>query len=228
MKQVLQCQNVSVHYRQQPRAALQQLNLSLAPGERVALLGLNGSGKTSLLAAIAGLVRFEGAIIVQGILSQPATLRRIRDQLGFLFGTPDDQLLFPRVIDDVAFTLKRRGFSTTAALRQARQILARLHIADLAEQAPHRLSQGQRQRVALAGILIAEPPLLLLDEPTSALDYRGKAELARLLGELPCAILMATHDLPFARQLATRFVTLENGILTQDSCAPPKIPEMYQ
>ena len=220
MSATLSCENVSVRYRNATTNALRNLTLRVEPGERVALLGLNGSGKTTLFSAITGLVPFTGSIDVCGLSVTRANLRAIRDQLGFLFSTPDDQLFFPQVLDDVAFTLERRGIRRADARARAIETLTRLGVGHLASASPHQISQGQRQRVALAGTLVAEPPLLLLDEPTASLDPVGRTELARLLDGQPAAILIATHDIEFARRVARRFVILKAGEVVEDTDDP--------
>lgn len=213
----LECQNLTVRYHEASVPALDNIGLTLAAGERVALLGLNGSGKTTLLLAIAGLMPYSGRIVVGGSELSWANLKAVRAKLGFLFSTPDDQLLFPRVLDDVAFGLKRQGVERAVAQARAQELLGELGVGELAERAPHQLSQGQRQRVALAGALITRPQLLLLDEPTSSLDPPGRRELARLLCGYSCAMLLATHDGDFARRVATRYILLEEGHLHTDT-----------
>lgn len=213
---VLLCRSVSVRYEGASRDSLCEVTLRIGAGERVALLGLNGSGKTTLLNAVAGLVPSTGEIVVDGVPLSRATVRRIRDGIGFLFGVPDDQILFPCVLDDVAFTLLRRGVPREEACRKAGEALAALGVGGLASASPHRLSQGERQRVALAGALVSEPSLLLLDEPSASLDPFGKEQLAQRLERLRAALVVATHDLAFARRLCGRFVMIEDGRIVED------------
>jgi energy-coupling factor transporter ATP-binding protein EcfA2 len=190
-----------VRYGSVGAEALRGVSLRVGEGERVALLGLNGSGKTTLLCAAAGLVPFVGRIEVGGVALSSATVRAVRDRLGFLFGVPDDQILFPNVLDDVAFSLERRGVPRETARARAMTALSALGVGALAPQSPHALSQGQRQRVALAGALVAQPPVLLLDEPSASLDPLGQEALAELLAAQNAALLIATHDLAFARRV---------------------------
>ncbi len=222
MSAALVIRNLRVTYRAGEPEVLRGIALTLNPGERCALLGLNGSGKTTLLRAVAGLLPFSGVIEVCGLTLRRETARAVRDLLGFLFGTPDDQLLFPQVLADVAFALERSGRTREDAHATARRTLEALGIEACAERAPHTLSQGQRQRVALAGALIAQPPLLLLDEPTASLDPVGRDDLAQVLAHQPAALLLATHDLAFARQIAHRFVVLETGEVADDTDDPSR------
>jgi cobalt/nickel transport system ATP-binding protein len=208
---------VSVRYCADRPPVLTDVSITLRAGERVAVMGLNGAGKTTLLRAVAGLVPFEGRIEVASVPLTAGNERRVRDRLGFLFGTPDDQILFPRVIDDVAFSLERRGISRPEAKERAKAALDALDLEALAEAAPNELSQGQRQRVALAGALISSPLLLLLDEPSAALDSPGKAALVAILSAQPAALLLATHDEAFAHRVCQRFIALKNGRIVSDT-----------
>jgi energy-coupling factor transporter ATP-binding protein EcfA2 len=227
MSATLVIRDLRVAYHAGNTLALRGTSLTLKPGERCALLGLNGSGKTTLLRAVAGLLPFSGAIEVCGIALRRETARAVRDRLGFLFGTPDDQLLFPQVLADVAFALERTGRAQSETHAAARQTLEALGIGACAERAPHALSQGQRQRVALAGALIAQPPLLLLDEPTASLDPVGREELAQVLVRQPATLLIATHDVAFARQVVQRFIMLEAGVITDDTDDPARIETAF-
>jgi len=218
-------EDVSVRYRDGAPTILSGVSLRIAAGERVALLGLNGAGKTTLLQAAAGLVPFAGRIEVGGEPLVPGNEGRVRERIGMLFGTPDDQILFPCVSDDVAFSLERRGMPANDVRERVRDVLARLGLADVAACSPHTLSQGQRQRVALAGALVAQPPLLLLDEPSASLDPVGRDELAALLDEQSAALIVATHDAAFARRVCRRFVVLDAGRVVEDSGCDSVLPK---
>ena len=207
---------VTVRYEPDAGPAVDNVTFSLAAGERAALVGLNGSGKTTLLIAAVGLVTCEGEIRVCGTPVSRRTASDVRDQVGFLFNVPEDQLLFPKVIEDAAFGLLRRGSARTDAYRRAAAALDSLGVGALAEWPLQHLSHGQKQRVALAGAIITAPPLLLLDEPSASLDPPGRRSLARLLDRLDAAMLIATHDLDFACRLCRRFIVLEGGRIAHD------------
>lgn len=138
---------------------------------------------------------------------------KIRERIGFLFNVPEDQLLFPRVLDDVAYGLLRRRITEKIVHEKALAALELLGIAGLADRSPFQLSHGQRQRVALAGALVTDPAVLLLDEPSSALDHRGRKSLAGILQSVDSAMLLATHDVDFAEPVCTRFCIIENSRL---------------
>jgi cobalt/nickel transport system ATP-binding protein len=206
---LLRLENVAL--RRGGREVLRGVSGSIERGERVALLGLNGSGKTSLLFAIAGLIPHTGSIEVSGIRVSARTHGVVRNQLGFVFAVPEDQLLLPTVLEDVSLGAVVRGVPRETARARALAGLAQLGVLPLAERSVHELSHGERTRVALAGALIQEPPLLLLDEPSLGLDPPGRRQLADQLTDLPSGVLVATHDLPFARRTCTRFVVIEAG-----------------
>ncbi len=210
---VLVLRDIRVSYPGSDGAVVEEVNLSLEPGQRLALLGLNGSGKTTLLLVPAGLIPFTGRAEVSGLEVVKANLAAVRRRIGFLFAVPEDQILFPRVLDDVLFTLDRRGVGGEEAREEARRMLRLVRIGELEARNPHALSHGERMRVALAGALVGESELLLLDEPSAALDPPGRAALAALLTGLPPAMIIATHDLAFARTACTHWTVLDAGRL---------------
>lgn len=223
MPLALHFQDVTIRYEPETPAILRALDLQVAAGERVALLGLNGSGKTTLMKAAVGLLPHEGRIHVGGVRLERASLQAIRGRVGFLFNLPEDQLLFPDVLDDVAFGPRRKGLSLEDARNRAREVLAAVGAEALAEQEIHHLSHGQKQRVALAGALATEPGLLLLDEPSNALDPPGRQRLLALLTGLDAAMLIATHDLEFARACCHRAVMIREGQLHPCACMEPGV-----
>ena len=194
-----------VQYAGASEAALEVAALDVAPGERVALVGPNGSGKTTLLSVLAGCVDYTGDVAVQGEAPKGRTLRSVRRRLGVLFENPDDQFLFPTVREDVGYALG--GLAPEEAGRRIDALLAALGL-PAANRPIASLSRGQRQRVALAGALAADPALLLLDEPTAALDEDEKRRLVEVLRATPATLLVATHDRAFAAALCPRLVDL--------------------
>ncbi|MBE3126006.1 MAG: ABC transporter ATP-binding protein [Acidobacteria bacterium] len=215
-EQALVFDGVTVRYGPDTAPVLADVAFSLAARERAALVGLNGSGKTTLLMAAVGLIGHEGGIRVCGTPVAKRTAAEVRGKVGFLFNVPEDQLLFPKVIEDAAFGLLRRGEARTEAYRRAAEALGDFGVGRLAEWPLHNLSHGQKQRVALAGALVTKPPLLLLDEPSAGLDPPGRLALARLLDRLDAAMLVATHDLDFAVRFCHRFIALDAGRIVYD------------
>jgi cobalt/nickel transport system ATP-binding protein len=165
----------------------------LGAGEKGLLLGPNGSGKSTLLARVVGLLEGPGEVSFGGQRVSRETLPALRRRVGFLWQRPDDGLLLPIVRDDVALgPANDDPRADTHAI--AARWLERLGIAHLGDRRVRELSLGERQLVAIAGVLAREPGLLLLDEPVSALDEGARTRLSRLLAELPTTILVATHE----------------------------------
>jgi cobalt/nickel transport system ATP-binding protein len=214
---------VDVSVRVGATDALRNVSLTVRVGERVALLGLNGSGKTSLLLALAGLVPHAGRITIGGQLLDERSAKRLRLAMGFVFAVPEDQLLFPEVLDDVVFGLVQRGVGRDEARQRALAMLSQLAAESLAHRATHELSHGERLRVALAGAVVTRPDLLLLDEPSAGLDPPARRQLAELLGGLRSTQLIATHDVPFARRSCHRFIQLESGRVAAEG-TPDELP----
>jgi cobalt/nickel transport system ATP-binding protein len=225
---VLSFDDVTVRYEEDAAPVLTGLTFSLTEGERAALVGLNGTGKTTLLLAAVGLVGHEGVIQVCGTPVGRRTAGQVRDNVGFLFNVPEDQLLFPKAIEDVAFGPLRRGEKLEEAYRRAGLALADLGVGEVAGWPVSRLSHGQKQRVALAGALVTHPPLLLLDEPSAGLDPPGRRSLARLLAGFDGAMLVATHDLEFAGRLCRRFIVLKGGRIAYDGPDASAAPRAWE
>ena len=208
MNPVLEFKSVTIQYPGNSKNTISDVSFHVHHDERVALFGLNGSGKTTLLLAAVGLVPFTGSIFIDGIPVEKKSLQEARDRTGFLFNIPEDQILFPRVLDDVAYGLIRKGTPLKIAHEKSMSTLAALGVSDIAECSPYQLSHGQRQRIALAGALVTNPVVTLLDEPSSALDPPGKLSLADLLRSVASSIVIATHDVEFASRTCNRFLVL--------------------
>jgi cobalt/nickel transport system ATP-binding protein len=178
--------------------ALNGVDFTMAPGECVALFGANGSGKTTFALHLAGLLKGEGALDV-------------RARVGIVFQDPNDQLFMPTVIEDVSFGPRNLGLSPEESTTRATAALEQVGLAHAAQRAPYHLSAGEKRRAAIAGVLAMQPDLLILDEPTTFLDPPAARTLAHLLSTLPQAKLLVTHDVAFARALATRAVFFEHG-----------------
>lgn len=210
MNAALEFKSVSIRYPRRQTDTISNISFTIYPGEKAALLGLNGSGKTSLLLAAVGLIPFSGSIIVDGIPLEERNFQKVRERTGFLFNIPEDQILFPRVLDDVSYGLIRKGVAPLEAREKALSVLEMLGIDETAELSPYQLSHGQRQRIALAGALVTNPSLLLLDEPSSALDPPGRLSLAEILQNIDSSILLATHDIEFASRICSRFLVIKD------------------
>lgn len=203
--------------------ALEGLSLKVRAGERIAVLGGNGAGKSTLFLCCNGVLHPQkGQVIYEG---QPMDCRKRRDRLalgqgvGIVFQQPDEQIIAPTVLGDVAFGPLNLGFSQEEARKRAKDALCQLGLEGFEERAPQYLSGGEKKRVTIAGVLAMEPKVLLLDEPAAALDPQGAWELEGLLEKLHqkgLTLMVATHDVDFAYGWADRCLVMEKGRLLAD------------
>ena len=233
----IRAQGLEYHYPD-GRHALRGVDLEIAAGESVALVGPNGAGKSTLLLHLNGLLpggrgaavsaRHHGpapasprsrrapSVWIDGLEVVDRNAREVRRKVGLLFQDPDDQLFSPTVLEDVAFGPLNLGMGKEEARRLARECLERVDLPDAEDRPPHHLSFGERKRVCLAGVLACGPSVLALDEPTANLDPRGRRRFIQLIQSLPCAKLIATHDLEMVLEICPRAILLDGGQVVAD------------
>ncbi|WP_116114701.1 amino acid ABC transporter ATP-binding protein [Austwickia chelonae] len=202
---------------------LRAIDLSVAPGEVVALLGPSGSGKSTLCRTINGLEAIQaGTIIIDGqaLPIEPRALAELRAEIGMVFQSFN---LFTdlTVLENVTLgPLRVRKIPAAQAHKSAREILDRVGLGDQADKSPAQLSGGQQQRVAIARALAMHPKLMLFDEPTSALDPEMTAEVLEVMTDLArtgMTMLVVTHEMGFARKVADRVIFMANGQILEDT-----------
>jgi polar amino acid transport system ATP-binding protein len=219
---------------------LKGIDLSVAAGEVIAIIGKSGSGKSTLLRCINGLEEFQdGALTVDGkqlIYDSPMAMRELRQRVGMIFQSFN---LFPHLSVGrnvmLAPTLVKKK-DTAAAQEQARKLLARVGLAEKFDARPDQLSGGQQQRVAIARALAMEPAVLLCDEITSALDPELVGEVLRVvesLAEEGMTLLMVTHEMSFARKVSDRVIFMHQGRVHEmgpptEIFGNPQTPELKQ
>jgi cobalt/nickel transport system ATP-binding protein len=201
--------------------ALKGLSLKVRQGERVALIGANGSGKSTLLRVLAGLafaergqLRFCGEEITEERLQEEELFFRFRRRVGVLFQNPELQLFNASVFDEVAFGPLQLKVPRPQIRRMVEETLESMGIADFRDRSPHRLSAGEKKRVALASVLVLNPDVLLLDEPTAALDPKSETQMMELLASWANGrktVVTATHDLQTLEEIADRCYVLQDG-----------------
>ncbi len=211
--------DVSYRYHQAP--ALSGLSMQVATGERVALLGANGSGKSTLLRLLAGLafpdggdISFLGQPLTEVNLQDEAFFFRFRRRIGLVFQNPDVQLFNPSVFDEVAFGPLQLRWPKAQIRDRVDAALESMGIGHLRDRAPHRLSGGEKKRVALASVLVTDPEVLLLDEPSAALDPLSQAQIIALLRSWKNGaktVITATHDLDTLEDIADRCYVFQGG-----------------
>lgn len=186
--------------------------------QRVAVIGANGSGKSTLARLLNGLVHpTSGRVRVDG-RDTVKSGHEVRRRVGFVFTDPEAQLVMPTVAEDIALSL-RRSVPTSAQRRAtALDVLDRYGLRHLADVSVHALSGGQKQLLALAGVLATEPDVLVADEPTTLLDLRNTRHIANLLFSLTQQLILVTHDLDLAAR-CDRGIVIETGTLAYDGAA---------
>jgi cobalt/nickel transport system ATP-binding protein len=210
-------------------AVLRGVSFEVTAGERTALVGANGAGKTSLLLTLVGVLPLAaGEFTLDGITlragegragpreSRNSQTRELRRRAALVFQNPDDQLFMPRVYDDLAFGPRNLGLGEEEVRRRVEAALDRLGIAFLRDKSPLKLSGGEKRMAAIASVLTMEPSVLLFDEPTAFLDPKARRVLTRALEALlsdrrSATALIATHDLAFAAELCDRVIFLREG-----------------
>jgi cobalt/nickel transport system ATP-binding protein len=215
-----------VTYSYEQITALAGATLSIPAGQRIALLGANGSGKSTLLRILGGLyfpaagsVRFCGEALTEERFHDEEFSFAFRKRVGMVFQNPDVQLFNPTVFDEVAFGPLQLRWPAKDILRRAGEAMEGMGIAHLRDRPPHRLSGGEKKRVALASVLVLDPEVLLLDEPTSALDPRSLSHVIDLLAaskEAGKAVITATHNLDTLEEIADTCFVLQNGRVVAD------------
>ncbi|GAA3674693.1 energy-coupling factor ABC transporter ATP-binding protein [Nocardioides ginsengisoli] len=204
---------------------LEETTLDLTE-QRVALIGPNGSGKSTLARLVNGLVEpTSGRVVVDG-LDVAKKGRQVRRRVGFVFTDPTSQLVMPTVIEDVGLSLRHLERDRERRAEAAREVLASYGLAELADRSVHTLSGGQRQLLALAGVLATDPDVLVADEPTTLLDLRNARMIGDLLLGLRQQLVLATHDLDLALR-CDRALLVDDGAVVADG-APAEVVAHYR
>ncbi len=210
---VFEVQHVSYAYEGK-QVALEDVDLTVRAGESLVILGANGCGKSTLLKLLDGLyfpsqgsIHAFGESLTEGALRDDEFNFAFRRRVGLVFQDPDVQLFSPSVLDEVAFAPLQLGFSRSEVNRRIDAALSALRIEKLRDRAPHRLSGGEKRRVALASLLTIEPEVWLMDEPTTGLDPRSQSWLVEFIRDQQDqgkTMITATHDLSIAEEIASR------------------------
>ena len=203
----------------QNEPVLRSLSLTIKPGERVALLGSTGTGKSTFMETLVGLKKpLSGEIWIQGILLQQKTLSQVRSRIGFCFQNPDDQLFMPTILENITFGPLNYGLSLGAAKEIADNLLVKFGLEKYAHRSVYELSGGQKRLAALAAVLALKPEILILDEPTNGLDPLWRRNLAEIILQLPMQIiLIASHDLNWVSKVTERALILQYGQIQVDT-----------
>lgn len=215
-KKIITVEHLKYEYPQaQQRLALNDLSVSINAGEWVAIIGHNGSGKSTFAKSLNGLLALQsGTITIDGLPLSLETVWAIRRKIGMVFQNPDNQFVGATVEDDVAFGLENQGIERAVMQTRVANAIERVGMTAYTKREPSRLSGGQKQRVALAGIIAQQPKILILDEATSMLDPQGRQEVLATIHQLKqetnMTVLSITHDIDEAAS-ADRIIILDDG-----------------
>mgnify|MGYP002713463775 FL=1 len=219
---LIEFRKAAVTYDGEP--VLQPLTVSLAE-QRIGIIGSNGSGKSTTVRMINGLIEPTSGEVLYDGLSPQSDGKEIRKRVGFVFSDAESQIVMPRVADDVAFSLRRFKLQRDEVRRRVTEALDRFELADRAEHSPHTLSGGEKQMLALASVLVIQPDTIIADEPTTLLDLRNRRRIVRELLALQQQLIVVTHDLEMLREFE-RVLVIDDGSLVFDG-APSDAVAFY-
>jgi len=212
---IIEVKNLTHLYPEGNVKALKGVNLSLYPGDFVAIIGQNGSGKTTLVKHFNGLLKpSSGSVLVKGVDTSSMTVAKLARSVGYCFQNPDHQIVKNVVREELAFGPKNLGVPDDEIEARIEEITVKLNIHQYLDEDPHELSKGNKARVNLAGVLAMKPDVLIVDEPLTGQDYKEAKAIMDLLTELNRegkTIVIITHEMMFAAEYTRRIVVMNNG-----------------
>ena len=222
MKSIIDVKNLSFRYKEsQEYYDVKDITFHVKRGEWLSIVGHNGSGKSTMIRLIDGLLEAEsGEIVIDGQRLTEENVWNIRRQIGMVFQNPDNQFVGATVEDDVAFGLENQGLSRQEMKKRVEEALALVGMLDFKKREPARLSGGQKQRVAIAGVVALRPAILILDEATSMLDPEGRRELIKTVQgirkDYDMTVISITHDLEEVA-MSDRVLVMKKGSIESTS-----------
>ena len=211
----LEFENVSFRYG--AGFGLDDINFKIANGVCTALIGANGSGKTTIGKLCAGILKPKsGRVLISGEDISALTLGQIGARAGYLFQNPERQLFAPTALEDLMFPAIIEGADGAETREKALNILSEMKLSGFENRSVFRLSGGEKQRLAIGGLLMREPRVLILDEPTTGIDAKNRERLGGILVERQkdgVTILLITHDMPFADKYCNAQLTVNEGVV---------------
>jgi cobalt/nickel transport system ATP-binding protein len=213
---IIELKDVSYFYASSKAKALDNISLSIYPGEKIAILGANGAGKSTLFRHLNGILKpASGQILVKNEQVSKKNIKKVRQTVGIVFQNPDDQILAPTVEQDVAFGPINMGLSEEEVETRVKTSLELVHLSGFEDRSPHHLSGGQKKLVAIAGILAMRPEVVVLDEPTAGLDPFTASQIMQVIEdmnkELGITIILSTHDVDIVPLFADRVYVIHHG-----------------
>ncbi len=216
---ILQAKNIHFRYNDE-KETLRGINLDIYEGEKIAVLGSNGAGKSTFFLNINGVLKSsEGEICYRGKTIDKKSLNELRKNVGIVFQDADNQIIASTVEAEVSFGPMNLKLPREEVIARVDKALAYMNISDFKKRAPHYLSGGEKKRVSIADIIAMESEIIIFDEPTAALDPLNAAMLEEVLGKMSeegRTMLISTHDVDFAYRWADRAIVFSNGQIIAD------------
>jgi energy-coupling factor transport system ATP-binding protein len=245
---VIQVEDLKFNYPMQEAQAVRGVNFNIYPGEFVALIGQNGSGKTTILKNLLGLLKpTSGRVVIAGSDTRQIAVADLARHVGFVLQNPDDQLFATTVEEEIAFGPRNLGLDPEAVKERVAKAMAAVGLEGMGEEFPPALPKGERAKVVIACALALNPQAIVLDEPTTGQDYKGChqiMQIARALHETGRTVLFVTHHMALVAEYAQRVIVLRHGqilldaptavafdqpeLVRQAHVIPPQITELSQ
>ncbi|MCL2099970.1 MAG: energy-coupling factor ABC transporter ATP-binding protein [Oscillospiraceae bacterium] len=217
---MIDIENLIYTYSPKKPATLNGINLHISKGEMAALVGQNGAGKSTLLRHLNGLTKpTSGKVTVAGLDTRKTPVSKMAKHIGYLFQNPDRQIFCRTVREEIEFGMKNTGMPEAEIKERAEKTAALLGLTDKMKEHPFTLSRGERQRIALAGVLAMEPEVLVLDEPTTGQDYKECVEIMDIItaaNKKGATVLIVSHDMEVVCDYAERTIVMLDGKIIDD------------
>ncbi len=218
---MIRLENVSVQFEQ--RRALADIDLTLDE-KRIGIIGANGSGKSTFARLLNGLQTASTGRVLIDDIDAAKDGRKLRRHVGFVFQNPDNQIVYPVVEEDIAFGLKALKLPKDEVGRRIDEVLARYDLTEFKSHPSHLLSGGQKQLLAISGVLVMSPRYIVFDEPTTLLDLRNRNRVQRAIAELDQTVITVSHDLDLIADY-DRVLAFENGKVVLDGTPADVLPK---
>lgn len=212
---MIEFRNVSFAY-DPTRPVLKDITLTIPDGQALGIIGANGTGKSTLMKLLLGLMPYEGTIAVDGMKVEKQNLPQIRRKLGYVLQDSDNQMFMPTVFEDMMFAPRNYGVSAAEAERRVDAVLENLGLTELKHRHNHKISGGEKRMAAIATILTMEPEVIIMDEPSIALDPYNRRGVIRAVNGLDMTKIIVSHDLDMVLETCTRVVLMSHGQIVAD------------
>ena len=212
---MIKFENVSFGYEKEI-PVIKNLSFSIKDGDTIGLIGANGTGKSTIMKILLGLLQHEGHIIVDSLEVEKKNYPEIRKKLGYVLQDSDNQMFMPTVYEDMMFAPMNYGFTRDEAEKRVDETLKKLGLMELKHRHNHKISGGEKRMAAIATILAMDPEVILMDEPSTALDPMNRRTLINTIKQLPQTKIIASHDLDMILETCNRVILLNHGEIIAD------------